>query len=127
MPKLDQKLKQCAAFTARTPDRSLFSGHAPAKLDARRLALNQYFDELLNTPLDTAAAVELCRYLSSNTLPPNADETGGTAAESGEVTVPKAGPGGRPFKTGYLTKRGKNFGGWKARFFVLDGPQPEIL
>ncbi|EOO04344.1 hypothetical protein UCRPA7_118 [Phaeoacremonium minimum UCRPA7] len=24
---------------------------------------------------------------------------------------------------GYLTKRGKNFGGWKARFFVLDGPQ----
>lgn len=25
-------------------------------------------------------------------------------------------------KLGYLTKRGKNFGGWKMRFFVLDGP-----
>jgi hypothetical protein len=25
-------------------------------------------------------------------------------------------------KEGYLTKRGKNFGGWKTRFFVLQGP-----
>lgn len=26
------------------------------------------------------------------------------------------------YKEGYLTKRGKNFGGWKTRFFVLAGP-----
>lgn len=26
------------------------------------------------------------------------------------------------YKEGYLTKRGKNFGGWKTRFFVLQGP-----
>jgi RalA-binding protein 1 len=26
------------------------------------------------------------------------------------------------YKEGYLTKRGKNFGGWKSRFFVLQGP-----
>ena len=124
LAKLDQRLKQCPAFTAKTPDRSLFSGHAPAKLDARRLALNHYLDELLNTPLDTATAIELCRYLSSNTLPPNADETGGATAEVAKVhnSGPKTGPDGRPFKNGYLTKRGKNFGGWKARFFVLDGP-----
>lgn len=25
-------------------------------------------------------------------------------------------------KEGYLTKRGKNFGGWKTRYFVLSGP-----
>ena len=25
-------------------------------------------------------------------------------------------------KEGYLTKRGKNFGGWKRRYFVLQGP-----
>lgn len=25
-------------------------------------------------------------------------------------------------KEGYLTKRGKNFGGWKSRYFVLQGP-----
>ena len=49
LSKLDQRLKQCPAFTARTPDRNLFSGHAPAKLDARRIALNNYLDELLNT------------------------------------------------------------------------------
>ncbi|KAK0733980.1 hypothetical protein B0T26DRAFT_736788 [Lasiosphaeria miniovina] len=112
LAKLDQRLKQCPAFTAKTPDRSLFSGHAPAKLDARRVALNYYLDELLNTP-----------YLSTNTLPPNADETGGSTADIPEESAQKTGPGGRPFRTGYLTKRGKNFGGWKARFFVLDGPQ----
>lgn len=28
-----------------------------------------------------------------------------------------------PIKEGYLTKRGKNFGGWQTRYFVLDGPQ----
>ena len=32
---------------------------------------------------------------------------------------PIAAPG---YKEGYLTKRGKNFGGWKTRYFVLSGP-----
>ncbi|KAJ9143629.1 RhoGAP-domain-containing protein [Coniochaeta hoffmannii] len=122
LAKLDHRLKQCPAFTARTPDRSLFSGHAPAKLDARRIALDQYLDELLNTPLDLATALELCKYLSTNTLPPNADETGSSPADPNIEGSQKLGPGGRPYKNGYLTKRGKNFGGWKARYFVLDGP-----
>ncbi|OAA61982.1 rhogap with PH domain protein [Niveomyces insectorum RCEF 264] len=124
LAKLDQRLKQCSSFTARTPDRTLFSGHSPAKLDARRQALNAYLDELLNTPLDHATALDLCRYLSTNTLPPNADETGSTSSEARKEKVNNQKPifGDRPFKNGYLTKRGKNFGGWKARFFVLDGP-----
>jgi RalA-binding protein 1 len=121
LAKLDQRLKQCPTFTAKTPDRSLFSGHAPAKLDARRVALNQYLDELLNTPLDNATALELCKYLSTGTLPPNADETGSSTGESRPESQ-RVGPGGRPFRSGYLTKRGKNFGGWKARYFILDGP-----
>ncbi|KAK1970697.1 RhoGAP-domain-containing protein [Colletotrichum sublineola] len=120
LAKLDQRLKQCPAFTAKTPERSLFSGHAPAKLDARRIALDHYLEELLDTPLDTASALELCKYLSTNTLPPNPDDAG--SMESMAEAKAKSGPGGRPFRTGYLTKRGKNFGGWKARFFVLDGP-----
>ncbi|CAJ2501573.1 Uu.00g044260.m01.CDS01 [Anthostomella pinea] len=119
--KLDQKMKQCSAFTAKTPDRSLFSGHAPAKLDARRTVLDQYLDELLNTPLDLPSALELCKYLSINTLPPNGEDPQPSVETSSEV-APQKGPGGRPFKNGYLTKRGKNFGGWKARYFVLDGP-----
>lgn len=122
LAKLDSRLKNCPEFTARTPDRSLFNGHAPAKLDARRNALDLYFDELLNTLLDTATAVELCRYLSTNVLPPNADEMGSSIGPDDEGAG-KPGPGGRQFKSGYLTKRGKNFGGWKARFFVIEGPQ----
>lgn len=121
--KLDQRLKQCSAFTAKTPERSLFSGHAPAKLDARRVALEQYMAELLDTPLDTPTAEELCKYLSSNTLPPNADETGTAMAKTPEKSGHTVGPDGRPIRSGYLTKRGKNFGGWKARFFTIDGPQ----
>ncbi|KAH8675913.1 hypothetical protein BX600DRAFT_189589 [Xylariales sp. PMI_506] len=122
LAKLDQKLKQCPNFTAKAPDRSLFNGHAPAKLDARRVALNQYWEELLNTPLDMGTAIELCKYLSTNTLPPNSDDTGSVAEINTEHGALKTGAGGRPLKSGYLTKRGKNFGGWKARFFVLDGP-----
>ncbi|PBP25787.1 rhogap with PH domain protein [Diplocarpon rosae] len=118
---LDQTLKQSTAFTAKTPERSLFSGHAPAKVDARRVALDRYLEEILDTPMDTLSAVEICRYLSSNTMEPYADDVvpgGERASES----PPKTGPGGRPLRSGYLTKRGKNFGGWKARYFVLDGP-----
>ncbi|KAK7743430.1 Rho GTPase activating protein [Diatrype stigma] len=121
--KLDQRMKQCPAFTARTPDRSLFSGHAPAKLDARRLVLDQYLDELLDTQLDLPSALELCKYLSTNILPPHTDDTTPTPEMNAQIGSQTKGPGGRILKNGYLTKRGKNFGGWKARFFVLDGPQ----
>ncbi|KAI1151044.1 hypothetical protein F4825DRAFT_376410 [Nemania diffusa] len=122
LAKLDQRMKQCSSFTAKTPDRSLFSGHAPAKLDARRTILDNYLDELLNTLLDLPTAVELCKYLSTNALPPNSDEPSLVNATSGEPSPQKKGPDGRPHKNGYLTKRGKNFGGWKARYFVLDSP-----
>lgn len=122
LSKLDQRLKQCPAFTAKTPEKSLFNGHSPAKLDARRQALDTYMDELLNTPLDDATALELCKYLSTNTLPPNADEAGALGKLTPEHSTQNIGPDGRAVRSGYLTKKGKNFGGWKVRFFVLDGP-----
>lgn len=31
------------------------------------------------------------------------------------------------WKQGYLTKRGKNFGGWKTRYFILKGPVLEYF
>ncbi|KFY92614.1 hypothetical protein V498_04830 [Pseudogymnoascus sp. VKM F-4517 (FW-2822)] len=119
---LDQELKKSNAFSSvRLPEKSLFNGHAPAKIDARRTALDKYVDDILNTPMDTARALHICQYLSTNTLEPNStDSLAHTDAKSESPT--KLGPGGRPVKNGYLTKRGKNFGGWKARFFVLDGP-----
>ncbi|KAH6898804.1 hypothetical protein B0T10DRAFT_394801 [Thelonectria olida] len=122
LAKLDQRLKQFASFTAKPPERSLFNGHAPAKLDARRVILEHYMDEMLNTPFDTATALEVCKYLSTHVLPPNSDDTGSMKDSASETSGSKMGPDGRPFRNGYLTKRGKNFGGWKARFFVLDGP-----
>lgn len=121
LAKLDAKLKQCPECTAKTPDRSLFTGHAPARLDARRRALDQYLEEVLNTPLDRSTALELCKYFSTNVLPPNADEIGSSTGQDDDGG-PRIGPGGRQYKNGYLTKRGKNFGGWKARFFVVEGP-----
>ncbi|KAL6403137.1 putative Rho-type GTPase-activating protein 2 [Ilyonectria robusta] len=120
--KLDQRLKQFASFTARPPERSLFNGHAPAKLDARRTILEQYMDEMLNTPFDTNTALEVCKYLSSNVLPPNSDDAVSLGDSGSEISGNKTGPDGRALRSGYLTKKGKNFGGWKARFFVLDGP-----
>ncbi|KAK7423280.1 Rho GTPase activating protein [Neonectria punicea] len=120
--KLDQRLKQFTSFVARPPDRSLFNGHAPAKLDARRVILENYMDEMLNTPFDTNTALEVCKYLSSNVLPPNCDDAGSLGDSSSEISGNRTSPDGRTLRSGYLTKKGKNFGGWKARFFVLDGP-----
>ncbi|TVY67367.1 putative Rho-type GTPase-activating protein, partial [Lachnellula suecica] len=117
--RLDQILKQSSAFTVKTPERSLFSGHAPAKVDARRAALDKYCEDILNTPMDTESAIEICKYLSTNTVNPRSETSTPDSATASPI---KTGPGGRPLKDGYLTKRGKNFGGWKARFFVLDGP-----
>ncbi|KAM3445716.1 hypothetical protein NHJ13734_000169 [Beauveria thailandica] len=119
--KLDQRMKQCQVFTAKTPEKSLFNGHSPAKLDARRQALEHYLDELLNTELDEATALELCKYLSTNALAPNDDEIGVVSRLTPDHSAESFAPDGRVVRSGYLTKKGKNFGGWKARFFVLDG------
>ena len=119
---LDQQLRQSTTFNAKLPDRSLFTGHAPAKIDARRVTLEQYFENILDTQMDEKSALALCYYLSSQASEPTFDEANGfiSAPHSGSPVTP--GPEGRFLKEGYLTKKGKNFGGWKARFFVLEGP-----
>lgn len=120
LPHLDHQLKQFSAFGARLPDRSLFHGQAPAKIDARKIALERYFETILDTPMDEKAALVLCTYLSTQVLEPSAYDVSGGASTSGSPVTP--GSDGKPTKEGYLTKRGKNFGGWKSRFFVLDDP-----
>ena len=118
LQQLDQQLRQSSGFNVRLPDRSLFSGHAPSKVDARRLALETYFESVLDTQLDERGAVALCHYLSANVLEAEAQEQEQPLASPTAAT----GPDGRLQKEGYLTKRGKNFGGWKARYFVLNTP-----
>ncbi|KAL8855519.1 MAG: hypothetical protein Q9178_007839 [Gyalolechia marmorata] len=122
LPHLDHQLKKTTAFDAKLPDRSLFSGHAPAKMDARRSALERYFETVLDTPMDEKAAVVLCRYLSTHAIEPASDDNMNSTLNANPGSPVKKAPDGRLVKEGYLTKRGKNFGGWKARFFVLDEP-----
>ncbi|KAL1965598.1 hypothetical protein VTN77DRAFT_5275 [Rasamsonia byssochlamydoides] len=123
LPQLDHQIRQLCDFSGKLPDRSIFSGHSPAKIDARREALNAYFEALLDTPMNEAAALVLCRFLSSDAIEPRDDETNLLKA-NGKVTPELVrGPDGKPRKEGYLTKRGKNFGGWKSRYFVLHGPE----
>ena len=118
---LDQQLRQSTAFNAKLPDRSLFTGHAPAKIDARRLALEQYFENILDTQMDEMTALALCNYLSAHATEPNLGEGSGLVSASHCGSPVTQGPVGF-IKEGYLTKKGKNFGGWKARFFVLKEP-----
>ncbi|KAF2752782.1 RhoGAP-domain-containing protein, partial [Pseudovirgaria hyperparasitica] len=122
LPNLHQQLQMlCPEYTASLPDRSLFNGHAPAKIDARRTALTKYFDELLDTPIDEIAAMVVCEFFSSDVIGCEVDET------LSPIEAPSSAGGisskGKSRMYGYLTKRGKNFGGWKARYFVLEGPE----
>ncbi|KAL2002106.1 hypothetical protein VTN02DRAFT_667 [Thermoascus thermophilus] len=123
LPQLDQQLRQVLDFPGKLPDRSIFSGHSPAKVDARRAALNAYFDILLDTPMDETAALIICRFLTADAIEPRDDEMSLVKANGKISPEILRGPGGKPRKEGYLTKRGKNFGGWKARYFVLHGPE----
>ena len=119
LPHLDQRLKKMSSFNAPLPERSLFTGHAPAKVDGRRIAIEKYFEAVLDTPMNEEAALLVCQYLSAQAIDAEDHDAVGRPDSTSPVS---RGPDGRIIKEGYLTKRGKNFGGWKARFFVLDEP-----
>jgi RalA-binding protein 1 len=123
LPVLHQTVKGACDFDGKLPEKGLFSGHAPAKIDARRAALNAYFDLLLDTELSEKAALAVCEFFSSNVM--SAEEE--PAPKPTRLAVPgmpaPAPPPVSGRKEGFLTKRGKNFGGWKARYFILDGPE----
>ena len=117
LPPLDHQLKQLCAISTKLPDRFLFNGHAPVKIDARRVALESYFEAILNTTLSEKAAIAMCQYLSTQVIESITDDVVGDV-QPGSPAIRKL--DGKPTKEGFLSKRGKNFGGWKARYFVLD-------
>lgn len=88
------------------PDGKLWRDHAPSKVDQRKAVLEQYVQALINLPVKNND--EVIAFLTSDVI----KETNKPVVRDG-------------YKEGYLTKRGKNFGGWKTRFFVLQGPQLE--
>ncbi|KAK9374482.1 uncharacterized protein V1513DRAFT_400641 [Lipomyces chichibuensis] len=90
------------------PDRTLFASLAPSKVDLRRKWLEDYFSAVMSIPAlheNDKQATVLGEYMSTDIIDP--------------MGVPDTGVR----KEGYLTKRGKNFGGWKMRYFVLDSPE----
>ncbi|KAG8991401.1 hypothetical protein FRB90_001358, partial [Tulasnella sp. 427] len=88
------------------PDQKLFKDHAPAKADARKASLETYMQSLVAISLKDK--MEICMFLSTDVV------------KGAAVMNPD-------HKEGYLTKRGKNFGGWKKRYFVLQSPVLEYF
>lgn len=125
LPLLDQKIRQTVSLplNVNVPDKNLFNGHSPAKIDLRRAALNAYFDSLLDSQVDEKAALVICEFLNNDAVQPGNDETNVPKGLPPGKPGLSRGPDGKPRKEGYLTKRGKSFGGWKERYFVLDGPE----
>lgn len=107
---LDTKIKTIAgkgrkewkSLVTPLPDGRAWKDFAPGKIDQRKRALEAYIQSLLVAPLSDKS--DFCEFLSSDKV---------KATLNGVK------------KQGYLTKKGKNFGGWKTRYFVLDGPVME--
>lgn len=120
LTRFDLQSRRLSGVSRRMPDRSLFTGHAPAKVDARRVALDDYFGSLLENSMHERAAEIVCDFLSSDVV--EEDPSEGKSSPISSVTQDST-RRGRASKEGYLTKKGKNFGGWKARYFVLEGTE----
>lgn len=122
LPALDSKLKRYISYTVKIPERALFTGYAPARVDARRVALDEYFTGVMNAAMEERAALALCEFFSTDIVEtyPNSFTTFSSIKEL-TTGDPASVVGTTVVKEGYLTKRGKNFGGWKERYFVLDG------
>ncbi|KAF7509699.1 hypothetical protein GJ744_007570 [Endocarpon pusillum] len=123
LPQLDSQMKSVSKFATKLPERKLFSGHSPAIIDARRTALNHYIEELLEAAVDERSALVVCQFLSNDVIEARDDETSLLTPSQRNKPVLALGAEGRPVKEGYLTKRGKNFGGWKVRYFILQGSE----
>ena len=82
------------------PDSKLFKDNAPAKVDQRKMLLEQYLQSVVTAPLKDVG--DLCAFFCTD------------LSKGDRAPVSNQG-----YKEGYLTKRGKNFGGWKSRYFIL--------
>ncbi|KAF7309594.1 hypothetical protein MIND_00330400 [Mycena indigotica] len=105
---LDQRVRNSVGKTmgkkmVTLPEGKLWKDHAPAKVDQRKAILETYLQALVNLPIKSND--EVIAFFTSDII------------RDYKQPIMQAG-----HKEGYLTKRGKNFGGWKTRFFVLQGP-----
>ncbi|KAK6535951.1 hypothetical protein TWF281_000200 [Arthrobotrys megalospora] len=126
---LDSQVRQFANpknFAAKLPNVTLFTNHSPANIEGRKLAIEEYFVSILNTiPLDQRAGQALCEYLSVDVVESTTgSDTASLHSNKDSLSNVPYHPSGdrRITKEGSLRKRGKNFGGWKSRYFILEGP-----
>jgi RalA-binding protein 1 len=122
LPALDEKLRKYVSYHAKVPDRSLFTGFAPARVDARRAAIDDFFAGVLGATMDERAALMLCEFFSTDVVEHWVGRNVNDGDEKDSPSTTDSPTALRVVKEGYLTKRGKNFGGWKERYFILDGP-----
>lgn len=94
--------KEWKQIAAPLPESKSWKDFAPSKIDQRKTALEAYLQSLLVAPISDKS--DLCHFLSTDPV----------RAKRNDAR-----------KEGYLTKKGKNFGGWKTRYFVLNGPVME--
>ncbi|KAK4510557.1 uncharacterized protein ATC70_004988 [Mucor velutinosus] len=103
---LDSNLKSSNPALASTfkklPDKSLFATHAPTKVDERKSMAQDYLQHAIT--LKSINNDILCEFLSTDRIH--------------NLSITLTNDAGT--KEGYLTKKGKNFGGWKSRYFMLD-------
>ncbi|KAF5369209.1 hypothetical protein D9757_010037 [Collybiopsis confluens] len=105
---LDQRVRNSVGKSvgkkiAALPEGKLWKDHAPAKADQRKAVLESYLQTLINLPIKN-----------------NDEVIAFFTTDIGKDTMQPVMQVGH--KEGYLTKRGKNFGGWKTRYFLLAGP-----
>ncbi|KAI9353709.1 hypothetical protein BDR26DRAFT_12359 [Obelidium mucronatum] len=141
--KLRSKLsKQVMSSIGKPPEKSLFTSMNPVKSDQRKVALEMYLQRVLDAVPDSremfhflttsvSSGQPLALFQSSGSIPglqtaeSTADIDGIMSPLNTDTTI---------LKEGYLMKRGKNFGGWKPRYFrckpyfldYSDGPHREF-
>jgi len=101
---LDQKIRSQAdkvliSKMGKLPDKSLFNSNSPTKRDQRKIELELYLQNLISVFKNSK---ELETFLTTDVVESNAQKKDNNHT-----------------KEGYLIKRGKNFGGWKTRYFIL--------
>jgi RalA-binding protein 1 len=111
---------------ATLPEGKLWKDHAPAKVDQRKVGFKkEFFFAWSSLKLHEIQAV-LEHYLQSLIRLPVKHNDEVIAFFTTDIVREQKQPVMQVgHKEGYLTKRGKNFGGWKTRFFVLQGPMLE--
>ncbi|TPX61093.1 hypothetical protein PhCBS80983_g01332 [Powellomyces hirtus] len=107
---LDMKLKanqskSIVSKIGKLPEKSLFTTHSPSKSDQRKVQLELYLQNVKEICRDSP---DLIQFLSTDVL-----ESGKNLGTGSRTTAEKS------VKEGYLFKKGKNFGAWKTRYFVL--------